>query len=61
MRKALVSWALSGFTLCGAAAALAHHSVAYYSATDRIELAGEIASIQWQTLPFRFELRSPGG
>ena len=47
MRRTLAPWLLAASALCAAGPALAHHSVAYYSTEDRIELAGEIASIQW--------------
>jgi hypothetical protein len=53
-------WLLAASALCAAPLALAHHSVAYYSATDRIELVGEIASIQWQNPHIRFELKTVG-
>src|SRR6185503_3678786 len=56
----LTHWLLVASTLCAAPFALAHHSVAYYSASDRIELAGEIASIQWQNPHIRFELKTVG-
>jgi hypothetical protein len=46
-------WAVA---LCAASLARAHHSVAFYS-NDKIELAGEITSIQWQNPHIRFELR----
>ena len=60
MRLSLVRWLLCAFALWGASFALAHHSVAYYSSTDGIELAGEIASIRWQNPHIRFELRTVG-
>jgi hypothetical protein len=43
----------------GARLALAHHSVAFYS-TDKLELAGEITSIQWRNPHIRFGLRTVG-
>lgn len=46
-------------SLGGARSALPHHSVAFYS-TDRIELAGEIASIQWRNPHIQFSLRTVG-
>src|SRR5688500_18227319 len=60
MRKTFVDWMLAASVLCAAPSARAHHSVAYYSATDKIELAGEIASIRWQNPHIRFELRTVG-
>jgi hypothetical protein len=60
MRVSLVHWLLCAFALCETSFALAHHSVAYYSSTDRIELAGELASIRWQNPHIRFELRTVG-
>src|SRR5688572_20942636 len=60
MRKTFVDWMLAASVLCAAPSARAHHSVAYYSATDRIELTGEIASIRWQNPHIRFELRTVG-
>src|SRR5688572_4916706 len=59
MRLSIVHWMLSAFALCEASFALAHHSVAFYS-TDKIELAGEITSIQWQNPHIRFALRTIG-
>jgi hypothetical protein len=50
-------WLLCALALCEASVALAHHSVAFYS-NDEIELAGEIASIQWQNPHIRFALRT---
>jgi len=60
VRKTFTHWLLAAAALCAAPFALAHHSVAYYSASDNIELAGEIASIQWQNPHIRFELKTVG-
>ncbi|HSC14279.1 MAG TPA: DUF6152 family protein [Gammaproteobacteria bacterium] len=59
MKLPYAHWLLCAFALCGASSALAHHSVAFYS-PDKIELAGEITSIQWQNPHIRFELRTVG-
>lgn len=57
MRVSPVHWLLCALALCEASFALAHHSVAFYS-NDKIELAGEITSIQWQNPHIRFGLRT---
>jgi hypothetical protein len=59
MRASLVHWALFVLALCETSFALAHHSVAFYS-SEKIELAGEIAGIQWQNPHIRFALRTVG-
>src|SRR5688500_17984896 len=53
------SWLIGGLAAIGSPAALAHHSVAYYSG-ERIELAGEITEIRWQNPHIRFALRTTG-
>ena len=59
MRLSFVHCLLPAFALCEASVAVAHHSVAFYSA-DKVELAGEITSIQWQNPHIRFALRTAG-
>jgi hypothetical protein len=59
MRLSFLHWLSSALALCAASVALAHHSVVFYSG-ERIELAGEIASIQWQNPHIRFALRTIG-
>jgi hypothetical protein len=59
MRESVLVWLLAACAFCEAPSALAHHSVAYYS-NDRVELAGEIASIRWRNPHIRFTLRTVG-
>jgi hypothetical protein len=53
------SWLIAVLAVVASSAALAHHSVAYYSG-ERIELAGELAEIRWQNPHIRFALRTVG-
>ena len=60
MRSAPKPWLATMLALCLPLTALAHHSVAFYS-TDKIELAGEIAKIDWKNPHIQFELRTLEG
>jgi hypothetical protein len=59
MSLRLRSWLIGGLAVLTQAAALAHHSVAYYSG-ERIELAGEVTEVRWQNPHIGFALRTVG-
>src|SRR5262245_21777763 len=56
MRSSPNPW-LATMLACLPLTALAHHSVAFYSA-EKIDLAGEITKIDWKNPHIQFELRS---
>lgn len=60
MRKAFALWLVGACALCASGAALAHHSVAFYSG-ERIELAGEITAIRWRNPHISFVLQAADG